>query len=93
MKRYTVAAFRKELRQALDEAEQGIAVVVVRAGTAFRLVREAEGPKRKPAKALIEVDDELLENGWSWRWAPGAGIELQVGSQARSGQRRRSGKR
>ena len=56
VKRYTVAAFRRELSRALDEADGGVHVVVEPAS------------EKKAAKALIEVDQELVDNGWSWEW-------------------------
>jgi hypothetical protein len=71
-KRYTVAAVRERLAEALDEAEQGIPVIIERRGVRYRL--SVEKPAKRPAAkqaSKIEVLDEAVSSGeWSWEWSP-----------------------
>ncbi|HEY1304963.1 MAG TPA: hypothetical protein VGF24_15490 [Vicinamibacterales bacterium] len=71
-KRYTVAHVRERLSDALDEAEQGVNVIIERRGTRFRLSVASDAPRRsRRRKPKIEVLDPAVADGqWSWTWTP-----------------------
>ena len=71
-KRYTVAHVRERLSDALDEAEHGVAVIIERRGTRFRLsVDREEKPRRGRRKPKIEIlDPAVAEGQWTWQWTP-----------------------
>jgi antitoxin (DNA-binding transcriptional repressor) of toxin-antitoxin stability system len=82
---YSVAGARQHLAKALDEAERGKSVAIVRRGVRFRLVVE---PSRKPAAStpvLLEVlDAALLESDWQWDMNSNGDLVLQLaGSKKR----------
>ncbi|MFN0061003.1 MAG: type II toxin-antitoxin system Phd/YefM family antitoxin [Myxococcaceae bacterium] len=68
MKRYRVAEARAKLGQLLDQVEEGQTVCVERRGTSFALVRQRTLQTRPMSEPFVEVDAELMEAGWSWRW-------------------------
>jgi len=71
-KRYTVAAVRERLAEALDEAEKGVPVIIERRGVRYRLTVEPPEPrvrgKREPRIAI--VDPGVRRGDWSWDWTP-----------------------
>jgi hypothetical protein len=71
MKRYTVAQVRERLAAALDEAEQGIPVVIERRGVQYSL--SVQSRKTRPARrrSVIETLDPVVASGqWTWNWTP-----------------------
>jgi antitoxin (DNA-binding transcriptional repressor) of toxin-antitoxin stability system len=71
MKRYTVAGLRERLAKALDEAEQGVPVIIERRGVRYRLVVESADAPRKPRPPQIDVLDPTIDGGnWTWTWSP-----------------------
>ena len=71
MKRYTVSQVREQLSQALDEAEQGKAVVIERRGVRYSLKVERLVRRPHRRKSRISYMDPALEAGqWSWEWGP-----------------------
>jgi hypothetical protein len=69
MKRYTVAQVRERLAAALDEAEQGIPVVIERRGVQYSL--SVQSRKTRPARrrSVIETLDPVVASGqWTWNW-------------------------
>jgi antitoxin (DNA-binding transcriptional repressor) of toxin-antitoxin stability system len=71
-KRYTVAAVRERLAEALDEAEKGTPVIIERKGVRYRLTVEP-GVRSRPAKRVprITIVDPAVRRGdWTWDWAP-----------------------
>lgn len=70
-KRYTVAAVRERLAEALDEAEKGIPVIIERRGVRYRLtVDRTEPPVRRRAPRITIVDPAVREGTWNWEWTP-----------------------
>jgi antitoxin (DNA-binding transcriptional repressor) of toxin-antitoxin stability system len=69
--RYTVSQVRERLSDALDQADQGIPVIIERRGTRYVLaLAPASRPKRvAPRKPRIEILDPAVESG-DWTWAP-----------------------
>ena len=78
-KRYTVAAVRERLAEALDEAEQGIPVIIERRGVRYRLSVEKPAKRAVARQApKIEVLDQAISAGeWSWDWSP-AGVKFKA---------------
>jgi hypothetical protein len=71
-KRYTVAAVRERLAEALDEAEKGIPVIIERRGVRFRLTVEPSAPRahgKQPPRIAI-VDRAVRTGEWTWDWTP-----------------------
>jgi antitoxin (DNA-binding transcriptional repressor) of toxin-antitoxin stability system len=72
-KRYSVTQVRERLSDALDEADQGIPVIIERRGTRYLL---ALAPASRPTgttrrKARIEILDPAVERGdWTWASTP-----------------------
>jgi hypothetical protein len=72
MKRYSVAAFRERLAEALNEVDRGVPVIIERRGVRYRLTREPRSARRVHRKPVIEqVDADVAAGEWSWEWAPG----------------------
>lgn len=72
MKRYSVAAVRQRLAEALDEAERGVPVIIERKGVRYRLAVEAPKAKRRARHPAIELlDPAIAEGQWSWKWVAG----------------------
>ena len=71
-KRYTVGAVRERLAEALDEAEQGIPVIIERRGVRYRLTVEPSGPRPRAARPprITIVDPAVRRGDWSWDWTP-----------------------
>lgn len=70
MKRYTVAAVRERLAEALDEADRGVPVVIERRGVRYRLVVEPSEPRQRTRESQIEVLDPAVAAGrWTWGWS------------------------
>ncbi len=71
-KRYTVAAVRERLADALDEAEKGIPVIIERRGVRYRLTMEPSAPRRTgKRRPRIQVLDPAVQRGeWTWEWTP-----------------------
>jgi antitoxin (DNA-binding transcriptional repressor) of toxin-antitoxin stability system len=74
VKKYSVAAVRERLSEALDQAEQGKPVFIERRGVTYELtVRKSASRKRKPAPQIDVLDPSLVESGrWTWEWKAGA---------------------
>jgi hypothetical protein len=72
MKRYTVAAVRERLAEALDEAERGVPVIIERKGVRYRLTVEKRASRRKTGRMTgIEILDPAVAKGlWTWDWTP-----------------------
>ncbi len=71
MKRYTVGAVRQRLAEALDEALQGVPVIIERKGVRYRLSVDRGKPVAKAKRARIEILDPAVADGrWSWEWTP-----------------------
>jgi antitoxin (DNA-binding transcriptional repressor) of toxin-antitoxin stability system len=76
VKQYKVAMLRERLSQALDEAERGEPVFIVRSGVTYRLSVERSAPRRpKVRQPGIEILDPVVAGG-DWTWNP-AGGDLQ----------------
>lgn len=72
MKKYPVAVVRERLSEALDQAERGEPVLIVRRGVTYRLSVERPRPSRKSRSPRIEILDRAVEAGqWTWDWADG----------------------
>jgi antitoxin (DNA-binding transcriptional repressor) of toxin-antitoxin stability system len=71
-KRYTVAAVRERLAEALDEADKGVPVIIERRGVRYRLtVEQAAGPRPARRVPRITIVDRAVRRGdWTWHWAP-----------------------
>jgi hypothetical protein len=71
-KRYTVAAVRERLAEALDDAEKGIPVIIERRGVRYRLSVERPGkrPAAKQAPKIEVLDAAITAGEWSWDWSP-----------------------
>jgi hypothetical protein len=69
-KRYTVAAVRERLAEALDEAEKGIPVIIERRGVRYRLTVEPSEPRaRGHREPRITIVDPVVRRGdWTWDW-------------------------
>jgi antitoxin (DNA-binding transcriptional repressor) of toxin-antitoxin stability system len=77
MKRYTVAALRSRLAEALDETERGVPVIIERRGVRYRLSMEPTKPRRKARTSTIEiVDPAVAEGRWNWQWTS-AGLKFR----------------
>jgi antitoxin (DNA-binding transcriptional repressor) of toxin-antitoxin stability system len=74
MKRYSVAAVRERLSEALDRAEQGKPVFIERRGVTYELtVRKSAGRTKKAAPQIDVLDPSLVKPGnWTWEWKEGA---------------------
>ena len=73
----------------LDLADRGVAVTIERRGVRYIVAREPPpAAARKNVKPLFEVDEELLEQGFTWAPSrPGGAWKLAVGP-AKKGKRR-----
>jgi hypothetical protein len=71
-KRYTVAAVRERLAEALDEAEKGVPVIIERKGVRYRLTVESgvRSPSTKRVPRITIVDPAVRRGNWTWDWAP-----------------------
>jgi hypothetical protein len=70
-KRYTVAAVRERLAEALDEAEKGIPVIIERRGVRYRLTVETAEPRPRRRTPRITIVDPAVRGGqWTWDWTP-----------------------
>jgi antitoxin (DNA-binding transcriptional repressor) of toxin-antitoxin stability system len=69
-KRYSVTEVRERLSDALDQADQGIPVIIERRGTRYVLaLAPASDPKHATRrKPRIEILDPAVERG-DWTWA------------------------
>jgi antitoxin (DNA-binding transcriptional repressor) of toxin-antitoxin stability system len=70
-KRYTVSQVRQRLSDALDEAEQGVPVIIERRGVRYRLARMEEEPakrRRRPAPRITLIDPAVADGTWTWAW-------------------------
>ena len=68
-KRYTVAAVRQRLAEALDAADKGIPVFIERRGVRYRLSVETAVPRAVAGPPRITIIDPAVEDGqWSWEW-------------------------
>ena len=66
-KRYTVVQARERLSTVLDEAEQGVPVIIERRGVRYQVSVVAASRSRRKAGARIEVLDPAVDEGrWSW---------------------------
>ena len=71
MKRYSVAQVRERLADVLNEAEQGVPIVIERRGV--RYVLKVERPRRtRKSRSAIEVLDPAVASG-AWQWTLTAG--------------------
>ena len=70
-KRYTVAQVRERLSAALDQAEQGDAVIIERRGVRYQLtLAPVAKPRRGKGGSRIEILDPSIDAGeWSWNWS------------------------
>jgi hypothetical protein len=69
VRRYTAAAVRERLAEALDEAESGRPVIIERNRVRFRLSLEAERPRLRRRRPVIEIlDPAVAEGRWTWAW-------------------------
>ena len=68
MKTYSMSVVRERLAEALDEAEQGLPVVIERRGVRYRLSVEPSAPRTSARRrSRIDVVDPAVEAGaWSW---------------------------
>ena len=71
-KRYTVAAVRERLAEALDQAEQGIPVIIERRGIRYRLTVEPDASRARstPEPRITIVDPAVRRGDWTWDWTP-----------------------
>ena len=71
MKRYTVAQVRERLAAALDEAEQGVPVIIERKGIRYRLSLDTpKAARRGRREPRIRPLDPAVEKGtWTWDWS------------------------
>lgn len=72
-KQYTVTQVRERLSDALDAADRGESIVVVRRGTRYVLALAPDVPRRTtPRRApRIEILDGAVEAGqWTWDLTP-----------------------
>ena len=71
MRRYTVAAVRQRLAEALDEADRGVPVTIERRGVRYRLAVEHMTARRKDRRTRIEILDPAVARGqWTWESSP-----------------------
>jgi hypothetical protein len=69
MRRYTVAAVRERLASALDEAEQGVPVIIERKGVRYRLTVEKTASPARRRQPQVEILDQAVDRGdWRWDW-------------------------
>jgi hypothetical protein len=82
-KRYTVAAVRERLAEALDEADKGIPVIIERRGVRYRLTVEPSEarPRGKREPRITIVDPTVRRGDWTWDWTP-EGLALHAKSRA-----------
>ena len=67
MKRYTVAQVRDRIATALDEAADGIPVVIERRGVRFFLTAEPQrAPPRRGKSRIDTVDPAIAAGQWHW---------------------------
>jgi hypothetical protein len=72
MKKYTVALVRERLSEALDRADRGEPVLIVRRGVTYRLSVERPPTYRKARAPQIEILDRAVDAGqWTWDWSDG----------------------
>jgi hypothetical protein len=70
-KGYTVSQVRERLAEALDAADRGLPVFIVRRGARYQLSLAPDTARRSTAKRppRIDVLDAAVEAGqWGWRW-------------------------
>jgi antitoxin (DNA-binding transcriptional repressor) of toxin-antitoxin stability system len=69
-KRYTVVQARERLSTVLDEAEQGVPVIIERRGVRYQIsvVRPANRHRRKVGPRIEVLDAAVEEGRWSWTW-------------------------
>jgi hypothetical protein len=70
-KRYTVSQVRERLSDALDEAENGLPVIIERRGVRYRLTRideERALRSRRRAPRIAVLDPAVADGRWSWAW-------------------------
>lgn len=66
-----VAEARARFGEILDDAEQGVPVIIERRGVRFRLVAEPPAARPRVAKtAVFEYLDPAVRAG-QWTWSPG----------------------
>ncbi len=81
MKKYTVGMVRERLSEALDQAERGEPVLIVRGSVTYRLSVEQPSTSRKSRSPRIEILDRAVEAGqWTWDWSDG---QLQFRARTR----------
>ena len=69
-RRYTVAAVRERLADALDEAEKGIPVIIERRGVRYRLTLDRPAARRRTRRTprITVVHPAILDGEWGWAW-------------------------
>ena len=69
-KRYTVAQVRERLSDALDQADQGVPIIIERRGTRYVLALAPQSGARRTTrrKPRIEILDPAVAEG-EWTWA------------------------
>jgi antitoxin (DNA-binding transcriptional repressor) of toxin-antitoxin stability system len=72
VKRYTAAAARQRLAEALDDADRGVPVVIERKGVRYRLALEKPVARRRAGRLPhVEILDPAVAKGaWTWDWTP-----------------------
>jgi hypothetical protein len=67
-KRYTVAAVRERLSEALDEADKGVPVIIERRGVRYRLTLDTPParPRTRRKSRLEAIDPAVLAGQWTW---------------------------
>jgi hypothetical protein len=79
MQSYSVSSVRQNIAKALDEAEGGRDVAIVRRGVRFRLVVDRTAKSAHVAKSFVELlDPTLLEGGWHWDIGADGDLVLQL---------------
>ena len=70
-RRYTVSQVRERLSDALDEAENGLPVIIERRGVRYRLMRvdEERGRRsRRRAPRITVLDPAVADGRWTRAW-------------------------
>jgi hypothetical protein len=78
MKRYSVSKARERLADLLNEADQGLPVIIERRDVRYVLRVEPASRPRVSRRSVIETLDPTIDAGqWRWNWTP-KGVRFAV---------------